>query len=192
MAEQFAPEPVTSTVDVLAELVGEGGLWNSESGRGGSRCRWPRAEFRCTASNSPPPWPPGCGRNRGGAEIGVTIGDFATTRVGGDFTLAYLVFNTIMNLTTQDAQVASFRTVAEQLAPGGCFVVCHYLDIAGGTHRSIPFRYVWPAELDLMARLAGLELRHRWADWERRPFTAESGQHVSVWAKAGSGQGPGR
>ncbi len=44
-----------------------------------------------------------------------------------------------------------------------------------------PFRYVWPSELDLMARLAGMTLRHRWADWDRSPFTAESRSHVSVW-----------
>ena len=46
---------------------------------------------------------------------------------------------------------------------------------------SIPFRYVWPAELDLMARLAGMTLRERWAGWRREPFTAESTSHVSVW-----------
>ena len=46
---------------------------------------------------------------------------------------------------------------------------------------STPHRYVWPAELDLMARLAGLDLRQRWSDWHRRPFTADSGNHISVW-----------
>jgi hypothetical protein len=49
--------------------------------------------------------------------------------------------------------------------------------------RSIPFRYAWPAELDLMARLAGLELRDRWSGWQREPFTSESRQHVSIWEK---------
>jgi hypothetical protein len=49
--------------------------------------------------------------------------------------------------------------------------------------RSIPFRYVWPSELDLMAQLAGMTLRERWADWTRQPFTAESGSHVSVWER---------
>lgn len=48
---------------------------------------------------------------------------------------------------------------------------------------SMPFRYVWPAELDLMARLAGMRLVQRWADWERSPFTSTSGEHVSVWRK---------
>jgi hypothetical protein len=56
-----------------------------------------------------------------------------------------------------------------------------------GTFRSIPFRYVWPAELDLMARIAGMRLRDRWEDWERTPFTAESRSHVSVWEKTVGG-----
>jgi hypothetical protein len=47
----------------------------------------------------------------------------------------------------------------------------------------MPFRYVWPSELDLMARLAGMRLRERWADWRREPFTSESRSHVSVWEK---------
>ena len=160
----------------------------------------------------------------GGDSIGVTIGDFATTRVAGTFRLAYLVFNTIMNLTTQDAQVACFGNVAAHLEPGGCFVIevgvpelrrlppgqnvvpfgvsptrwafdvydvatqamsSNYVTVDGGRgeYRSIPFRYVWPAELDLMARLAGMRLRERWEGWTRDPFTSESGQHVSVWEK---------
>ena len=57
----------------------------------------------------------------------------------------------------------------------------------GGAWRksSIPFRYVWPAELDLMARLAGMRLRERWQDWDRSPFTSESRKHVSVWERGG-------
>jgi SAM-dependent methyltransferase len=140
----------------------------------------------------------------GAEQIGVTIGDFATTTVEGRFSVAYLVFNTIMNLTTQDEQVACFQNVAAQLTPDGCFVIevavpdlqrlppgetvraftvsdtrlgfdeydiasqglisHHYWDVDGkleGT--SLPFRYVWPAELDLMARLAGMSLRERWS-----------------------------
>ena len=53
----------------------------------------------------------------------MAIGDFATTTAEGSFSVAYLVFNTIMNLTTQAAQVACFRNVAAHLEPGGCFVV---------------------------------------------------------------------
>ena len=49
---------------------------------------------------------------------------------------------------------------------------------------SMPFRYVWPSELDLMAQLAGMTLRERWGGWTREPFTSESTTHVSVWEKA--------
>jgi SAM-dependent methyltransferase len=161
----------------------------------------------------------------GGETIPVAIGDFATTAMDGTFALAYLVFNTIENLTSQDAQVACFRNAAAHLAPGGCFVIevgvpelrrlppgqnvlpwqvtpthwafdlydtatqamsSNYITVTGGRgeYRSIPFRYVWPSELDLMARLAGMRLRDRWEDWNRAPFTGDSRQHVSVWEKA--------
>jgi hypothetical protein len=160
----------------------------------------------------------------GGAEISVAIGDMATTTVPGRFGLVYLVFNTIGNLTTQDAQVACFGNAAAHLEPGGCFVVevgipqlrrlppgeratvfaiedgywgidefdvveqklvSHHFSAtdSGVRHARIPFRYVWPSELDLMARLAGLQLRHRWADWHGAPLTADSRSHVSVWEK---------
>ena len=60
----------------------------------------------------------------------------------------------------------------------------HYVDLTdGGEYSTIQFRYVWPAELDLMARLAGLRLRERWGGWAREPFTGDSSQHVSVWEK---------
>src|SRR4051812_5839890 len=160
----------------------------------------------------------------GGAEIPVTLGDMSTTTVSGTFPLVYLVFNSIVNLTTQDAQVNCFANAASHLDPGGCFVVevnvpqlrrlppgdranvfalsddhwgigeydvvdqrlvsHHFTQTADGIrYRPIPFRYVWPSELDLMARLAGLRLRHRWGDWVGSPFTADSRSHVSVWEK---------
>jgi hypothetical protein len=60
----------------------------------------------------------------------------------------------------------------------------HWMEIDGRLVRhSAPYRYIWPSELDLMARLAGLRLEHRWADWDRSPFTASSARHVSVYAK---------
>jgi hypothetical protein len=161
----------------------------------------------------------------GADDIGVTIGDMATTTVDGTFQLAYLVRNTIMNLTTQDEQVQCFRNVAAHLEPGGCFVIevivpalqrlppgetirpftvtpthlgfdefvdipaqisfsHHYWLIDGALETfSAPFRYVWPSELDLMARLAGMTLRERWSSWNREPFTSDSTEHVSVWEK---------
>src|ERR687892_240190 len=160
----------------------------------------------------------------GGKAIDVTIGDMATTKVRGSFSVVYLVANTIGNLTTQEAQVACFRNVAAHLEPGGCFVVevlvpglrrlplgetfqpfdvssthlgfdeydvarqglvSHHYWIDDGKVDvvSIPFRYVWPSELDLMARLAGMTLRERWSGWKREPFTSDSSKHVSVWEK---------
>jgi SAM-dependent methyltransferase len=166
-------------------------------------------------------------RAKPGAErIGVTVGDFATTRVEGRFSVAYLVFNTIGNLISQDAQVSCFQNAAAHLEPGGCFVIevgipdlqrlppgetvrpftvsptrlgfdeydvasqglisHHYRVVDGNLEvASVPFRYVWPSELDLMARLAGMTLRHRWSDWNREPFTSDSRKHVSVWEKPG-------
>ena len=148
----------------------------------------------------------------------VAIGDYATTRVDGSFSLVYIVFNSISNQTTQEGQVATFANAAAHVEPGGCFVVevgtknrqhltvfdlsethvgvdeydadaqrlvSHHFTLVDGTWRriSMPFRSASPGEFDLMAQLAGLRLRERWADWDRSPFTAESTKHVSVWEK---------
>ena len=150
--------------------------------------------------------------------IPVAIGDYATTRVDDDFSLVYIVFNSISNQTTQEGQGATFANAAAHLEPGGCFVVevgtrnrqplqvfdlsdthvgldeydadtqrlvSHHFTLIDGAwrRRSIPFRSASPAEFDLMAQLAGLRLRERWANWDRAPFTAESTKHVSVWEK---------
>ena len=161
------------------------------------------------------------------AAIPTLVGDMATDRVEGDFSLVYLVDNTIGNLYTQDAQVACFRNAARHLVTGGHFVIevfvpalrrlppgqaaipfdispthlgfdnydlasqsavsHHYVRQNDGAYRYTPhhFRYVWPSELDLMARLAGLSLVARYADWDRSPFTSESSSHVSVWRLEG-------
>lgn len=156
--------------------------------------------------------------------IDVTIGDMTTTRLDREFSLVFLVYNTIDNLTSQDAQVACFNNATAHLKPGGRFLIetlvppiqkvpfgdtmlayecspeywgtdefdivtqqyfSHSVRMENGScrHLSIPFRYAWPAELDLMARIAGLELENRWADWSRSPFTKTSTSHVSVWRK---------
>ncbi len=160
----------------------------------------------------------------GADRVGVTVGDFATAKVEGAFTLAFLVFDTITNLLTQDEQVECFKNVAEHLEPGGCFVIelwipdlqklvpgehiraftvtaerlgydeydvaaqrvtSHHYWLSGDrlTSFSSQHRYLWPSELDLMARLAGLRLRERWGDWDRQAFTSESAKHISVWEK---------
>jgi SAM-dependent methyltransferase len=223
-AEMFDPAVVDPVVDFVAELAGRGRAL--ELGIGTGRIALPLAQrgvhvhgielsqAMVARLRSKP----------GGEEVGVTIGDFATTSVGETFSVAYLVFNTIMNLTTQAAQVACFRNVASHLEPGGFFVievlvpglqrlppgqtiqgfhvseerwgldeydvatqglVSHHFTFTeeGITRWSVPFRYVWPAELDLMAQLAGMRLRERWGGWKREPFTSDSRMHVSVWEK---------
>ncbi|HEY8953497.1 MAG TPA: class I SAM-dependent methyltransferase [Candidatus Dormibacteraeota bacterium] len=223
-AKMFDPAVVDPVVDVLAEFAGDGRAL--ELGIGTGRIALPLAQrgvpvhgielskAMVAVLRAKP----------GGDQISVTIGDFATTRVDGTFAVAYLVFNTILNLTTQSAQVACFRNVAAHLEPGGRFVVevmvpdlqrlppgetilpfhvsktrwsfdeyavatqgltsHHYEIIDREVSRfSIPFRYAWPSELDLMAQLAGLTLYERWGDWTREPFTSDSRKHVSIWEK---------
>jgi SAM-dependent methyltransferase len=219
-----APAVIEPIVEVLAELAGGGTAL--ELGIGTGRIALPLAArgVRVHGIELSQAMVERLRAKPGGMAIRVTMGDFATTTAGRDFAVAYLVANTIMNLTTQDEQVACFERVAEQLAPRGCFVVDvvvpqlqrlppgerfqpfdvstkhlgfdeidvatqrlvshHYwLEDGDCEARSIPFRYVWPGELDLMARLAGLRLRERWGGWRREPFTNESTRHVSVWEK---------
>jgi SAM-dependent methyltransferase len=215
---EFDPENIAATVDFLAELAGDGTAL--ELGIGTGRVALPLVERGVSVAgiDLSPDMVAQLRRKPGGEAIPVAIGDFATTRVDGTFSLAYLVFNTIGNLTTQDAQVACFRNVAAHLEPGGCFVielgmrvpellsvfdlsdthvgvdeydpatqrlVSHHFSLVEGRWErvSMPFRSVSPGELDLMARLAGLELRERWSGWKREPFTGESTKHVSVWQK---------
>jgi SAM-dependent methyltransferase len=221
-AERFAPAVLDPTVSFLAELAGGGPVL--ELGIGTGRVALPLSQrgIRVHGIELSPPMIDRLRAKPGSGAIEVTVGDFATTRVGRTFRLAYLVFNTIMNLTSQEEQVECFRNVADHLEAGGCFVIevgvpqlqrlppgetvrafklapdhlgfdeydvpsqrlvsHHYLfGEEGGEVRSFPFRYVWPAELDLMARLAGMSLRERWGGWGREPFTAGSSAHVSVW-----------
>ena len=222
---QFDGEVIARTVDVLAELAGGGGALELAIGTG--RIGLPLSERGVAVSGIElsEAMVERLRAKPGGDRIPVAVGDMTSTRVEGTFQLVYLVFNTIGNLWTQDAQVACFANAADHLAPGGCFVVevgvpdlrrlppgqdahvfahapgyvgydrytdpvaqqavSHHFFVrpSGVQELRTPFRYVWPAELDLMARLAGLSLRERWADWDRSPFTADSTSHVSIWAK---------
>src|SRR5580698_645729 len=214
---EFDPAVIGSTAEFLAGLAGQGRALEFAVGTG-------RIALPLAARGVPVH---GIDMSRamlarlrakpGGDAIGVRLGDFATTRVPGTFSVVYLVFNTIMNLTTQAAQVACFGNAAAHLEPGGCFVIevglpdlrrlppgqdtvpfqitptrwafdhydvatqamsSNYVEVEDGRgeYRSIPFRYVWPSELDLMAQLAGLRLRDRWDGWTGNPFTSESRQ----------------
>lgn len=219
----FDQEVIDRTVDVLAELAGDGAALELAVGTG--RIALPLASRGVPVSGIELSTAMADRlRSKDEAErVSVTIGDMATTRVEGSFQLVYLVFNTIGNLVTQDQQVACFANAAAHLRRGGCFVVevgvpdlrrlppgedarvfshapgyvgyDRYVDLvaqqavshhfvasdAGVREFTTPFRYVWPSELDLMARLAGMTLRDRFADWDRSPFTGESSSHVSVW-----------
>jgi len=227
-AAMFQPSVLDPMVGLLAELarggpalefaVGTGRVALALSGRGvavhGLELSRPMAE-RLTA--------------KPGAEaVPVTIGDMTAARVAGaPFRLVYLVANTIMNVTTQDEQLAVFANAGVHLEPGGCFVVevivpqlrrvppgetarvftfdphhvgvetfddlvgqvawsHHWIDVHGRlVHHSAPYRYVWPSELDLMAKMTGFRLRHRWAGWDRAPFTSGSRSQVAVFEQLG-------
>ncbi len=227
-AAMFDRAVVDPVVAVLAEFAGDGRALEFAVGSG-------RIALPLCARGVPvdgielsEPMADQLRRKPGAGAVGLTIGDMATTRVEGSFRLVYLVFNTIMNVTTQDEQVAVFANAAAHLEPGGAFVVevlvpqlrrlppselgrvftldddhvaietfddavgqiswsHHWMQVDGRLVRhSAPYRYVWPSELDLMARLAGLQLRERWAGWNRQPFTGTSVDQVVVYEKPSS------
>ena len=123
VGEEFDPAVIAATVDFLAGLAGDGAAL--ELGIGTGRIALPLAERGVPVQgiDLSADMVAQLHAKPGGAAIHVTIGDFATTKVDRTFSLAYVVFNTIGNLTTQDAQVACFENVAAHLVPGGCFVV---------------------------------------------------------------------
>ena len=218
LGERGDPAVVGATVDFLAELAGAGPAL--ELGIGTGRIALPLAArgVRVHGIDLSPDMVAQLRAKPGGDELPVTIGDFSTTKVDGRFSLVYIVFNTINNLTSHEAQAACFANAAAHLEPGGCFVVevgvppseplsvfdlsdthvgvdeyepatqrlvSHHFSLVDGRWErlSMPFRAVWSGELDLMAQLAGMRLRERWAGWQREPFTDESTKHVSVWER---------
>jgi hypothetical protein len=224
----FEPSVVEPAVDFLAGLAGSGAALELAVGTGSIALPLAGRGVPVHGIDLSPAMVAELRAKPGGERIPVTIGDISTTRVDGVFALAYLVFNTIGNLTTQDEQVACFQNAAAHLEDGGCFVVevgvpsvrrvppgermrvfdvseqhvgidefdvasqrlvSHHYSFRDGrvSLNSLPLRYVWPSELDLMARLAGMRLRERWSDWDREPFTSESTKHVSVWEKTAAG-----
>jgi len=216
--ESTADMPVEPVVDFLAALAGDGAALELAIGTG--RIALPLAQrgIRVAGIDLSPDMVAQLRKKPGGAEIPVEIGDYATTRVDGTFSLVYIVFNSIDNQTAQEGQIATFENAAAHLAPGGCFVVevgvppseplsvfdlsdthvgvdeydadtqrlvSHHFSLVDGRWErlSMPFRAVYPGELDVMARIAGLRLRERWSGWQREPFTRGSTRHVSVWEK---------
>ncbi len=225
-----APEVVGAAVDVLAELAGDGPVLELAVGTGRIAAPLARRGLSVAGIELSRAMAARIADKPGGESVEVTLGDMTSTRVPGEFSLVYLVFNTISNVTTQDGQVDVFRNAAAHLRPGGLFLVEVGLpdlrrlppgqdtvpftvspDPAGGGYVGfdqydvvtqqftsnhvtvsadgsgrfyrIPFRYAWPAEMDLMARIAGMRLRHRWSGWDRSPLTEQSRSHVSVWVR---------
>ena len=229
-ADMFDPAVVEPVVDFLAGLAGDGAALELGVGTGRIALPLARRGVRVHGIDLSEAMVARLRAKPGAELVGVTIGDFATTTVEGRFAVAYLVFNTIGNLTSQDEQVACFRNAAAHLEPGGCFVIevgvpqlrrlppgetvraftltpthlgfdeydlvsqgliSHHYRVEDGRLEvsSLPLRYVWPSELDLMARLAGMTLRERWGGWRREPFTGDSIRHVSVWEKPAAAGG---
>jgi SAM-dependent methyltransferase len=225
-ADMFSPAVVDPVVDTLVDLARGGPALEFAIGTGRIALPLSARGISVKGIELSPHMAEQFRRKPGAESIPVTIGDMATTRIGGEFTLVYLLFNTIMNVTTQDEQVAVFANAAAHLVPGGVFVVevlvpqlrrlppgelgrvyrmeddnvgietfddlvgqiswsHHWWQVDGRLVRdSAPYRYVWPSELDLMARLAGLRLRNRWSGWKREPFTNSSVDQVVVYEKS--------
>jgi SAM-dependent methyltransferase len=216
--------PVAEAARVLAELAGRGRALELAIGTGRVAVPLAAMGVRVDGIELSQAMVERLRAKAGGGAIPVAIGDMSSTRVDGSFALVYLVFNTIMNVTTQAGQVAVFRNAAAHLAPRGRFLiecgvpdlrrlpmgatevvfdltddhvgvdeydvanqglVSHHFTKRGGRwdYSAGPFRYVWPAELDLMAELAGMRLRDRWEGWDGRPYASDSPHHVSVWEK---------
>lgn len=219
----FAPEVLGPTVDRLAALAGGGPALEFAIGTGRVGIPLTERGVPVTGIELSRPMVDRLRAKVDEAALPVIIGDMATTVAPGEYTLVYLVFNTISNLLEQAEQVACFRNAARHLKPGGRFVielwvpelrklppgqqavvwhteagyigldtydvlrqhaVSHHVHFGEGKEARLtrsPHRYIWPAELDLMAQLAGLELESRHADWSGAAFTADSRSHVSVY-----------
>ena len=219
----FGADVLDPAVDFLARLAGEGSALEFAVGTG--RVAIPLASRGIPVTGIELSQPMADQLHRKRPDLPVVVGDMATATAPGAFSLVYVVWNSLGNVRTQDAQVATFGNAARHLVPGGHFVVelgvpqlrrfppgqtavpfhvggrhvgfdtldlvtqqgtsHHYWREDDGTVRyaASNHRYVWPAELDLMARLAGLEHVRRVADWHGRPFTGDSESAVSVWRK---------
>ena len=223
---QFEAPVLDPMVGLLAELAGDGRALEFAVGTGRVALALSARDVRVHGVELSSAMVEQLRAKPGSEAVPVSTGDMTTTRVDGTFSLVYLVANSIMNVTTQDEQLAVFANAAAHLDPGGCFVVevivpalrsvprgelgrvfaltsdhvgietfddlvgqvawsHHWLHVDGRLVRhSAPYRYIWPSELDLMARLAGLRLRERWAGWNREPFTSDSTSQVAVFEKA--------
>lgn len=225
-SDGFSPSVLDPIVDLLNELAGGGPVLEFAVGTGRVALPLSARGLSVHGVELSPHMVEQFRAKPGAEAVPVTIGDMTDTRVPETFKLVYLVANTIMNVTTQEEQLAVFTNAASHLESGGRFVVevtvpqlrsvpkgemgrvftldpdhvgietfddlvgqiawsHHWMEVGGRLLRhSAPFRYVWPSELDLMARIAGFRLRHRWAGWDRTPFTSESTSQIAVFELA--------
>lgn len=220
-AEMFNPEVLDPTINLLAELAQGGPALELAIGTGRVALPLSAQGIPVSGIELSPHMADQLKAKPGGETIPITIGDMTTTRVAGSFNLVYLIWNTIMNVTTQEGQVDIFINAAAHLNPGGHFVVevhvaqptnnearvfdmtedhvgidtyddpvgqilssHHWTQVDGRLIRnSAQYRYVYPSELTLMGRLAGLHLTQRWASWRKEPFTATSTNQIAVFKK---------
>jgi SAM-dependent methyltransferase len=222
-AFMFDPLVLDPAVDFLAELAGDGPALELAIGTG--RVALPLIERGIAVSGIELSQPMADRLHAKRGDVPLVVGDMASATVPGEFSLVYVVWNSIGNLRTQAEQVACFRNASSHLAPGGRFVIelwvpgirrfppgqqgvpfhigehhvgvdtydmssqqgtsHHYTRHDDGTvtYGASNFRYIWPAECDLMAQLAGLTLEARFADWDRSEFTGDSEKHISVWSE---------
>lgn len=229
VARRYDDEPrgdEAEIVELLASLGGDGPVLELAIGTGRIALPLAARGLRVDGIELSPDMLERLRHKAGDAELTVVQGDMASADApSSGYSLAYLVYNTIGNLLTQDAQVACFTNVARHLADDGVFVVetatpwsfvrrTQFVDVervatgevvldvnrydpvtqlldenhvtltdAGVRMGPIACRLVTHAELDLMARLAGLRLVARWGGWRREPFTAASDRHVSVYGR---------
>jgi SAM-dependent methyltransferase len=222
-AAMFAPDSLDPMIDRLTELAAGRPVLEFAAGTGRVALALARRGLSVRALELSPAMADRFRAKPGADRIPITVGDMTSTRVPGRFGLVFVVANSLMNVTSQEGQLAVFGNAAAHLEPGGCFVIenavpqlrrfppgvssrvfrrdddhlgvetlddavrqiassHHWMQVGDRLVRhSAPYRYVWPAELDLMARIAGLRLADRWADWQRRPFTGDSPAQVAVY-----------
>jgi SAM-dependent methyltransferase len=224
-AAAFEPSALEPIVDVLSDLAEGGRVLEFAAGTGRVALALSARGLSVHGIELSPDMVAQMRTKPGAEAVPVTVGDMTSARVPGTFDLVYLVANSIMNVTTQEEQVAVFANAAAHLRPGGHFALevivpqfrqgapseaarvftlepdhvgietfddpveqvawsHHWMKVAGQLVRhSAPYRYVWPSELDLMARVTGFHRGARWAGWERQRYTAASARHVSVYEK---------
>ncbi|MDO6591434.1 class I SAM-dependent methyltransferase [Loktanella sp. D2R18] len=224
---QHDPGTTDSTVALIAGLVPTGGAV-LELAIGTGRVALPLSQmgFAVSGIEASAEMVAKMRAKPGGDAIPTVIGDMAEVDIEGRFDHIFLVFNTLFNLPSQEAQIRCFENVFKHLKPGGTFLIEAFVpNFTGFTENQrvktkqleldrlcieavtndpvaqvlafqrvhitadgmklvpLPMRYAYPAEIDLMARLAGLRRKHRWGGWDKQDFDADSTFHVSVYEK---------